>query len=263
MPNLLFGTTLRHKRYIYRSALVKNHQCGHAKTERIRIVNGVEVDPAHSQPWIATLSEYIYRNNNFDKKIGSYGCGGTLISRRHILSAAHCAITCNYDSCNQRRVSWATLGDHDKTLSDGERFVPIKDVKIHPNASQIDGSRSPTDPFIYDYCIFVLTRCVKFNDYIQPACLPPTPNDNYTGEIVTVSGWGYLAYQNSSDYLLGQSRTVLRSINIEVLSDTVCQDDLYYNQTYLLCAADPNNWSKDACTYDSGGMYIISRITLN
>ena len=54
--------------------------CGKLPTTRAIIVNGSEVTP-HSIPWQVSLVE-TGRREPF--------CGGTLISDRHVLSAAHC-----------------------------------------------------------------------------------------------------------------------------------------------------------------------------
>ena len=71
-----------------------------------RIVNGREVNPPHKYPWMVSLPN---------------GCGGSLISSRHVLTAAHCAD----DSASMS----VTLGLH-------ERWNPkpsSKTVKVWPN----------------------------------------------------------------------------------------------------------------------------------
>ena len=218
------------------------------KDKEGRIVHGKPVQPPHSQPWMVTLSANKFRFGTY----GSYGCGGALISKKHILSVTHCGKRCDVSyRCRCKPVNWATLGDHDKSKNDGEVYVPItKPYYFHPKSRQ---NRPPDGAFLYDYVIFILDRCVTYNDYIQPACLPTQPIVQYVGELVKVSGWGHTTSH-------GKETPILQSIDIEVIDDVKCDEILKrskgsipYSTEYLMCAGDQKNWAKDACQNDSGG----------
>ena len=51
------------------------------------------------------------------------GCGGTLIGARHVLTAAHCF------SATKKGVY---VGDHDRTIPDGEEYFEIESWIPHP-----------------------------------------------------------------------------------------------------------------------------------
>ena len=220
-----------------------------------RIVNGKNVVPPHSHPWMVTVT----RNKHGHDSESSFGCGGTLISRKHILSADHCARRCDSEAtsmseCKDKSINWAILGDHDKRKPDGELFVPItKPYHHHPNANQ---KTKPNGAYEYDYVIFVLSCCVTFNDFIQPICLPNKPISSIAGENVTVLGWGHTKYK-------GETTPILKEVEIEIIDDESClvyepqRSSVKYDNDFLMCAGDRKNWDKDACQDDSGGKFFL------
>ena len=244
-------------------AFDENYPCGRTLANvRGRIVKGKNVIP-HSQPWMVTVSESKF-NPTSDSEQGSYGCGGALISRRHILSAAHCAKICEKGSktCDDKPVNWATLADHDKRKRDGELYVPIiKPYHVHPKAKQL---QKPYGAFIYDYVIFVMECCVTYNSYTQPICFPKEQHSNLRRKKVLVSGWGRTAYK-------GSPSPILKSAEIEIIDDQQCKifipgGTTPYKKEYLFCAGDIENWeedstqTRDVCQNDSGGRNSISFI---
>ena len=73
--------------------------CGRAsikeKSITSRIAGGYEVTP-HSIPWQAHLiikTRFIYNGEYMGSS--KSGCGGSLISPRNVLSAAHCVVMCD------------------------------------------------------------------------------------------------------------------------------------------------------------------------
>ena len=65
----------------------------------LQIINGYEVNPPHSQPWVVGFAD--------ENKKGVF-CGGTLINKNTAISAQHC-----FDSSEDRKEKvYAVLGLH-------------------------------------------------------------------------------------------------------------------------------------------------------
>ena len=142
-------------------SLSKDCACGKINGGRRsskRIVNGEEVNPPHKYPWMVSLSPA--------------GCGGSLISSRHVLTAAHCAD----DSASMS----VTLGLHDKTKPN----ILSETVKVLSKHIHRDWG---------DIAILTLATPVKFNKIISPVCLPAGGKTTYLGRKATVAGWGLMA----------------------------------------------------------------------
>ena len=134
-----------------------------------------------------------------DEKIAI--CGGSLISSRHLLSAAHCV--CDSKSCdsvengtiailyNVRDKFLIEVGIPDRRLGFlyPNRTYQAKDVIVHPEYD-LNAKASPND-----LAIIVLDKKVQFVDnIIAPICLPgvkgfPTDGE-LTGWRANVAGWG-------------------------------------------------------------------------
>ena len=141
-------------------------KCGQSfyKSRAKMVVNGNESIP-HSRPWSVGL-------------VNCRFCSGTLISPRHVLTAAHCAGP-HYN---------VRLGRHDcsKQVERGSKLIKVQNVTKHPDyqiIGSIHGSVST-----HDIAILTLEEPVIFSTTILPACLP-FPNHvsypkNYTNLIL-------------------------------------------------------------------------------
>lgn len=119
----------------------------------------------------------------------AFACGGSLISGRLVLTAAHCIQ--NKGSSSQRRPEDAVffLGKHDLETSIHERdFVTSRASQfiLHPDWNYQDTR------YDADLAIVVLAGPVSFTKYIKPICLWTGSNSYFDiiGKKGIIVGWG-------------------------------------------------------------------------
>jgi len=172
-------------------------------------------------------------------------CGGTLLSSKTVLTAAHCST-----------LKYVVLGEHDERFTEGEEmWVEVCGSLEHPSYN--------SDPLDYDFKLLTLCSAVSFSQIIAPACLPSTQGDGseYEGKTAVVSGWGALSSGGSYPW-------VLMKVEVATMSNKCCCQNAEKSHSCpeiddsMICAASPG---KDTCLGDSGGPLIIDengKITL-
>ncbi|KAL7038455.1 hypothetical protein ACKWTF_009583 [Chironomus riparius] len=201
------------------------NKCGMTYALKSRIVGGQTAVPG-SYPWLAALG---YNITNTTTKISTtqFLCGGTLITQRHVLSAAHCIIS---------TLISARLGAYDITQSpDG--YNTIDSNVVTPYVHELYNPQKIT----YDISIIKLDRILPITSYIRPACIPLTDAvkyRDYTGNYGWVAGWGSTSFG-------GPSSAILQEVQLPVvaLADCAFNYKLYFpNQVFdnnILCAGYP------------------------
>lgn len=118
-------------------------------------------------------------------------CGGSLISHKIILTAAHC-VKYNFESTPRRpEDSTFFLGRHNLNANfNSERgfvFARVTQFIIHP-----DWRKENDQKFDADISIAVLEKEFRFTAYIQPICLwtQTTSYEDLVGRNGIVAGWG-------------------------------------------------------------------------
>ncbi|RZF48853.1 hypothetical protein LSTR_LSTR003233 [Laodelphax striatellus] len=206
-----------------------------AQNENLKIVHGHAV----------ARGQLPYQVSIGDKELTyPHFCGGALISKNMVLTAAHCAA--KIDSSDQ----YFVVAGFSNFLS---YKIPrtIKRVFMHPNYTN---AGQPNN----DIAIIQVTPSFILDEFIQP--IKFAKSKFHHGTECIVSGWGVLGF-NSSKLPIN-----LQAANVSLVSTNQCAKNYTerskknntINHDTMICATG-ENFSSDACQGDSGGPLVCNR----
>lgn len=173
-------------------------------------------------------------------------CGGTLVDRDTVVTAAHCmggllGIPLVDDILNLVLVSevWVLVGTNH--LSSGGEDILATAIYVHPDYDSD-----------HDLAILQLEREAVLGQPI-PYARPGDEAYYPAGTLATVTGWGHTTQG-------GSGSDALREVQVPVLSDADCQA-AYGSSTdpaTEFCAGYPQG-GKDSCQGDSGGPVVVRK----
>ncbi|CAL8258641.1 unnamed protein product [Boreogadus saida] len=163
---------------------------------------------------------------------GYHFCGGSLVSKDWVVSAAHC-----YKSRVEVR-----LGEHNIRVTEGtEQFISSSRVIRHPNYSSYNIDN--------DVMLIKLRTPATLNQYVQPVALPTACAA--AGTMCLVSGWG-----DTMSSTADSNR--LQCVNVPILSREVCDNSYPGMLTDAMFCAGYVEGGKDSCQGDSGGPVVCA-----
>merc|ERR1712037_30507 len=193
-----------------------------------RIVGGKEVNPKHKLPYQVLVSPC-------NKQGNCLMCGGTILNKRYVVTAAHCLYGGNdLMSLKDGATFRVMLGEHDHCKANPS-FVLASAVYKHPNFD----INSPSGD--NDIAILKLAKDLTFSDKIKPVCLPTSATKDYSGKAPTVSGWGGTKAYTPMKPVDQPRQCALKEaiLNILKTTDKKCSDFIGdASSTTQLCAGE-------------------------
>ncbi|XP_054739112.1 venom serine protease [Anastrepha obliqua] len=216
-------------------AYAQQQPCNCGWTTQTRITNGQEATK-HEYPSMVALRDLSSTQQVF--------CGGSIVSNRHIMTAAHCMRV----QSDPRRII-AYVGDHDLSSTTDSMFAVqhrIQQIIMHPNYA------STTISVINDLALLITITRIEWSRGVGPICLPLLQaSDLFTYRTVDVTGWGTTSFA-------GPKSNTLQKIELLTVENRACESQ--FNTTIIpsqICTYDFRGLGQDSCQYDSGGPVIL------
>lgn len=198
----------------------------------LRIIGGSDAD-IEDFPWQIYFAS------------GDYMCGGSIISSKWILTAAHCTKDEDNNPISASDMYVVVGATNPYSSSQGEKYY-VKSYTAHINYD--------TETLQYDLALLELYDEIDFENAEAIELITEEDIDDGAtdpGVVATVTGWGLTnAYNtNSLPYILQQ-------VELPIVSNSTAAMVWGYLDSKFLMAGYRNG-GKDACSGDSGGPLVV------
>ncbi|KAL3270851.1 hypothetical protein HHI36_021369 [Cryptolaemus montrouzieri] len=225
--------------------LINDVECGKPAAVALPFIVGGRETEHVKWPWHAAL----YHGSDHSADPG-YQCGGSLITKQHILTVAHC-LTKRDEFGNIRKINpelllvvlgQIYLGEYGST----SQQKSIVNTIIHGGYNK---------EFSNDIGIAKMVEPIIVTPHVRPVCLCDKSDETFEGRIGTVVGWG-----RWSESPKKKTSTNLRETKMLVRNVYECLDDKRIRQILtasMFCAGYRNGSA--VCQGDSGGGMVFPK----
>ncbi|MCI4375000.1 hypothetical protein PGIGA_G00104030 [Pangasianodon gigas] len=203
--------------------------CGRAPFNT-RIVGGQSASDG-VWPWQVSLQSPAYYGGHF--------CGGSLINKDWVLTAAHCFSSTKTSGLTVYLGKKSLSGSNPNQIARG-----VTQIVLHPNYNNATQNN--------DIALLRLNSSVTFTNYIRPVCLAGQGSSFPDGTNCWISGWGSIA----SGVQL-PSPGVLQEAMVPTVNTYICDFLLGFGSitANMICAGYLQGGT-DTCQGDSGGPMV-------
>lgn len=205
-----------------------------------RIIGGVTSIP-NNWPWQVSLQlrDFTSDFEGFEEHY-THMCGGSIVSPKYILTAAHCFVE-SFTQSHMAKKWKVVAGEHDLNKDSGrEQTRTVVRIIRYPGYTRVPGP--------YDITLLELDAPLKYGRGVSPICLPEqdTEEDRYQRNCM-LTGWGLTKDRR-------RDATRLQQVGGPIVDQATCRKTWkHYLLDSNLCFG---NGLTGGCMGDSGGPLV-------
>ncbi|XP_045507274.1 trypsin, alkaline C-like [Colias croceus] len=182
-------------------------------------------------------------------------CGGTLLTRRHVMSSAHCFVTSSGQLASASLFSVRVGSTYQST---GGSLHSVSQIRVHERYNNPLRDN--------DIAVMSLSSAVTLSASVALAFIPEQGATVPDSSNVVTVGWGRTStvVEGSSAYL---NEVTVRKVNLQTCASRYLMlqnisGDPYPVTNNMICAGLLDVGGKDACQGDSGGPLIYREVVV-